>query len=106
MTEQTHNNIQEMIDDYYKKDRRVTLSILALVLLGVITVVISAVWIYQSKQKLDHQQLQILALQKQLDTRVGDVQDQIKCVGNYFTRQDRANIVINSLEECEIERTK
>lgn len=87
-----HKATQALVADYYKKSSKYSKSILFLAIVGVATVIVSAVWVYQVNHKLD--------------VRTKAIQTQINCVGEYFTQTDRATIRIPSLQSCNIERIK
>ncbi len=106
MTDALHQTTQDLITDYYTKDRKRSVAVLCLALAGVLTVIISAVWILQARQSLNKQQIQILSLQKEIDDRTQDIQNQITCISQYFTQRDRANIVIPNIDKCNIVRVK
>ena len=39
---------------------------------------------------------------KQLDNRTEAIQRQMSCIGSYFTKENRQNIRIKSLDQCSI----
>lgn len=45
-------------------------------------------------------------LSRKIDSRTEDIQNQMTCIGLYFTQTDRANLKIPSLDKCNIQRVR
>ena len=82
MTEDLHATTQELIRDYYDKDRKRTLAILLFAVVGVTTVLVSAVWLYQSRQKLELQQQQLINVQVQIKNNGSATVNYLDCIGH------------------------
>lgn len=91
MTVKYHKETQELIANYYSKDRMYTKAILVLATIGVSCVIVILA--------------RVIQIGGQLDKRTQDIQNQMTCIGQYFTQTDRANLKIKSLDDCNIVRS-
>lgn len=92
MNNDPQKSVEELIVDYYRKDKWMTKAILVLATVGVATVIITAFNVWQ--------------LQRQINARTQDIQSQINCVGEYFSQSDRQNLQIPNLQSCTIIRVR
>lgn len=92
MNDKPQKSVEDLIVDYYRKDKWMTKMILVLAVIGVGTVITTAFNVWQ--------------LQRKINVRTKDIQTQINCVGQYFAQADRAALRIPSLDTCAIERIK
>jgi hypothetical protein len=82
MSDNLHLTTQQMIADYYASDKKRTLAILGLATVGVAIVIISAFWLYQSRQKLEAQQQSLIVLQNQTKKNGIAVVNYLNCIGH------------------------
>lgn len=78
---------QQLILEYYEKDKRYKVLLVILIIIAATVV-----------------GFEVFTVQNKVDQRTKEIQNQISCIGQYFTQSDRADLRIANIDDCNIIR--
>lgn len=105
MSEESEQSIQDLIQEIEKKDRRFRLAQFIFNSLLVIMLGVGSYILYEGNQQEQARRDEATAsINQSIENKVQELKDQIDCLGQFFQRPDRQNLVVDSKKKCEISK--